>query len=262
MGNLVSSLDAGRRWTEAMALSRKLFETDPSDALQSFDGNSSARVEFLATGSTKQGDEWLARLSPAQLASPSIMEWRKRWAVLKGDYAEWQRLDKIQPFDGQNASRAEETAHAAMILAAQGDMAGAATRLGGALVEVRAELLVQPSNAKLWAALSRMEALLGQKEAALRDARKAVELLPESVDAFLGTVFTANLAAVYAWIGDKDRAIAEITRLLRIPTHSAGDLVSLINIHVLRVSPQFFPLRGDPRFEALLKDPKNNAPLF
>jgi len=262
MGNLVGSLISGRRWTEAMALSRKLFETDPSYELESGAGNSSARVEFLATGSTKQGDEWLARLSPAQLASPPIMAWRKRWAVLRGDYAEWQRLDKIQPFDGQNASRAEETAHAAMMLAAQGDMARAATRLGGALAEVRAELLVQPSNARLWSALSRMEALLGQNEAALRDAKKAVELLPESVDAFMGPSFTANLAAVYAWTGDKDRAIAEITRLLRIPTHSAGDWVSLINIHALRVDPKFFPLRGDPRFEALLKDPKNHEPLF
>ena len=262
MENLVGSLISGRRWTEAMALSRKLFETDPSYELQSRNGNSSARVEFLATGSTKQGDEWLARLSPAQLASPPIMAWRKNWAVVKGDYVEWQRLDKIQPFDGENASRLEETADAAMILAAHGDMAGAATRLGGSLAEVRAELLVQPSNAKLWAALSRMEVLLGQKDAAMRDARQAVELLPESVDAFMGPAFTANLAAVYAWTGDKDRAIAEITRLLHIPTHSAGDWISLINIHALRVSPRFFPLRGDPRFEALLKDPKNHEPLF
>ena len=260
MRNLVGSLLSGRRWTEARALSRKLFETDPSIELQSASGSSSARVEFLATGSTKHGDEWLARMSPAQLASPPIMAWRKNWAVVKGDYAEWQRLDGIQPFDGGDASRAEETANAAMMLAAHGDRAGAATRLGGALAEVRAELLVQPSNAKLWAALSRMEALLGQNEAALRDAKKAVELLPESVDALMGPDFTANLAAVYAWTGDKDRAIAEITRLLHIPTHSNG--ASVINIHALRVSPQFFPLRGDPRFEALLKDPKNNEPLF
>ena len=264
MGTIVDSLISGRRWTEAMALSRKLFETDPSYELQSRNGNSSARVEFLATGSTKQGDEWLARLSPAQLASPPIMAWRKNWAVVKGDYVEWQRLDKIQPFDGENASRLEETADAAMILAAHGDMAGAATRLGGSLAEVRAELLVQPSNAKLWAALSRMEVLLGQKDAAMRDARQAVELLPESVDAFMGPAFTANLAAVYAWTGDKDRAIAEITRLLRIPTNGGGiaGINSVVNIHALRVSPQFFPLRGDPRFEALLKDPKNNEPLF
>ena len=260
--NILASLNSGRRWTEAMALSRKLFETAPSFVLESGDGNSSARVEFLATGSTKQGDEWLARLSPAQLASPPIMGWRKHWAVLKGDYAEWQRLDKIQPFDGQNPSRAEETADAAMMLASQGDMARATIRLGGPLAEVRAELLVQPSNAKLWTALSRMEVLLGQKDAAMRDARQAVELLPESVDAFMGTDFTANLAAVYAWTGDKDRAIAEITRLLRIPTNGAASFDSMINIHALRVSPQFFPLRGDPRFEALLKDPKNNEPLF
>jgi len=263
MENIVASLVSGRRWNEALALSRKAFETDPSYGLQSIGGNSWDRVEFLATGSTKQGDDWLARGPPAQLASPQIMAWRKVWALQKGDYAEWKRLDGIQPFDGQNLSRAEETADAAMMLAAHGDMAGATTRLDGALAEVRAELLVQPSNATLWAALSRMEALLGQKEAALRDARTAVDLLPESIDAYMGKFFSANLAAVYAWTGDKDRAIAEITRLLRIPTFSFGDCwVSAINIHALRVYPQFFPLRGDPRFEALLKDPKNHEPLF
>ncbi|MSU66586.1 MAG: hypothetical protein EXS38_10905 [Opitutus sp.] len=149
-----------------------------------------------------------------------------------------------------------------MMLAAHGNLSGAAARLGGYPAEVRTELEMQPSNARLWAILSQMEALLGQNEAALRDARKAVELLPESVDAFLGTVFTANLAAVYAWIGDKDRAIAEITRLLRIPSNSANSLRLGSNIHILRTDPAFAPLRGDPRFESLLKDPKNNEPLF
>ena len=276
MFDIANSLIAGRRWNEAMALSRKLVEADSSDGL----GNGLsylALIEFLATGSTKQGDDWLARQTQAQLGSPQIMAWRKIWAVNKGDYAEWKRLDEIQPFGGRSGSPAQEVAAAATIfaahgdmagaaatmLAAHGDMAGAATRLGGSLAEVRAELLVQPSNAKLWAALSQMEALLGQNGAALRDAQKAIELLPESVDAVLGTVFTANLATVYAWIGDKDRAIAEITRLLGIPTFNPGDTVNLrINVHTLRVDPAFAPLRGDPRFEALLNDPKNNAPLF
>lgn len=54
----------------------------------------------------------------------------------------------------------------------------------------------------------------------------------------------------------------------RSPSHSIASFLfepstnSVVNIHALRVSPQFFPLRGDPRFEALLKDPKNNEPLF
>jgi hypothetical protein len=37
---------------------------------------------------------------------------------------------------------------------------------------------------------------------------------------------------------------------------------SPLNVHILRRSPDFYKLRGDPRFEALLSDPQSNAPLF
>jgi hypothetical protein len=59
----------------------------------------------------------------------------------------------------------------------------------------------------------------------------------------------------YAQTGDKDRAIAEYARLLRVPR--AG-----LNIHEMKCHPAYASLRGDPCFEALLNDPKNNAPLF
>ena len=49
-------------------------------------------------------------------------------------------------------------------------------------------------------------------------------------------------------------AITELTELLRSP--------SAVNVHELKVMPVYFNLRGDPRFQALLNDPKNNAPLF
>jgi hypothetical protein len=55
-------------------------------------------------------------------------------------------------------------------------------------------------------------------------------------------------------VGDKDRAIAELTHLRSNP--------SQVSIHEPKVMPAYFNLRGDPRFEALVNDPKNNAPLF
>jgi hypothetical protein len=88
----------------------------------------------------------------------------------------------------------------------------------------------------------------------LRCANKAIELLPESLDAGAGPWNSVALAFVYMWTGEKERAVAEYARLLRLPVG--------LSVHEMKRSPQYFPLRGNPRWEALLDDPNNNAPLF
>ncbi|MBI4622047.1 MAG: protein kinase [Verrucomicrobia bacterium] len=252
--NLASNLEAGRRWDDALAVRRRVVSLRP-DRVKLQAGL--VQLAFSATGSTREADDWLARLDPAQLESPRIISLRKYWAGMKGDYAEWNRLDGIQPyFDEDDTPHWDQATNAAMMLAAHGDMARARARLGNFPAELRSALELEPANRKLWTFLSLMEALLGQKEEAQRDARKAVELMPEALNANIGCWASRNLAIVYAWTDDKDRAISELTRLFRIPFF--WDM----NVHFLRADAAYFPLRGDPRFEALLKDPKNHAPLF
>ena len=109
------------------------------------------------------------------------------------------------------------------------------------------------------------EAMLGEKDSALRAARRAVELMPETRDALESASARSYLAFAYAWTGEKDAAIAEYARLLRTPFASmngAGGAIPEGTVNRMRRDPAFAPLRGDPRFEALLNDPKNNEPLF
>jgi tetratricopeptide (TPR) repeat protein len=250
---LVQLYRDAKRWGEAVSTRRRLVALQPASFQ---DQVALLHMEWYANGSTKQADDWLAGLTSDQFASQRILAERKFWARVKGDYAGWKRLDSLQPyFDEDGTPHWSQAIEAALIFAAQGDMAGAAARLGSVAEEVKATLEVQPANDLLWGALALMEAVLGKKEEALRDAHKAVELLPEALDAATGPSRSYNLAAVYAWTGDKDRAITELTRLVRVP----GGVMS---VHELRVDPRFAPLHGDPRFEALLNDPKNNAPLF
>lgn len=89
---------------------------------------------------------------------------------------------------------------------------------------------------------------LGEREAALRWADRAVELLPSSHDARTGPAFEEMRARIQARFGDGDRAIPTLKHLLEIP--HAGALTAAL----LRLHPDFDPLRGDPRFQELCKD--------
>lgn len=125
----------------------------------------------------------------------------------------------------------------------------------GGAAELLAELKQQPENDTIVMRLAWIAALSGNREEALRRAVEAARLRPESVDAWFSAHLRPRLAVVHAWNGDKDRAIADYARLLRVPNRR-------LNIHEIKRSPVYAPLRGDPRWEALLNEPKNNAPLF
>ncbi len=86
---------------------------------------------------------------------------------------------------------------------------------------------------------------LGEQNAAVAEAKRATELLPESVDAFDGPNMTETLAAVYATVGEQEKAIDLLDGLLSRP----GDLT----VAALKVLPVWDPLRANPRFIELLK---------
>ena len=87
-------------------------------------------------------------------------------------------------------------------------------------------------------------AALGQKEEAIKEGKKAIELLPESQDAFDGPQSTAALAQIYAWTGELDEAFRLLDHLLAVPNGVA--------VPLLKLDPVWDPLRKDPRFQALI----------
>jgi len=109
---------------------------------------------------------------------------------------------------------------------------------------VEAPLKQSPDSPDLRIQLAKILAYLGEKDAALDEARRAAEILPESKDAFGGPEITAGVAEVCGIVGENGRAIELLDGLLGRP--------SAVTVPLLKLSPAWDPLRGDPRFQALL----------
>ena len=101
-----------------------------------------------------------------------------------------------------------------------------------------------PDDPELHARLGLALAYLGQRDGAVSEGRRAVEMLPISVDALAGPTLQENLARIYLLVGEPERAIETLEPLLKLP----GRLSS----RWLRIDPTFTPLRGNPRFERLV----------
>src|SRR5438105_2713427 len=85
---------------------------------------------------------------------------------------------------------------------------------------------------------------LGQKQEAIAEGKRAVELLPESQDALDGPRATADLAQIYAWTGEFDEAFRLLDHLFAVPSN--------LTVPMLKLDPAWDPLRQDPRYQALI----------
>jgi TolB-like protein/Tfp pilus assembly protein PilF len=105
----------------------------------------------------------------------------------------------------------------------------------------------EPNYGPAWCVLGVIDAALGRKEEALREGRRAVELLPVEKDSINGMVMIQYFAMIAAWVGEKDLACEQLATAVRCPT-SGMDL----SYGELKLMPWWDPLRGDPRFEKIV----------
>ena len=107
-----------------------------------------------------------------------------------------------------------------------------------------AALREAPDEPTRHALLARALAHLGEKELAISEAKRAIELRPESVDAFEGPGITETLAQVYALTGENAKAIEILDGLLSRPAE--------LTVPMLKIDSSWDRLRGEPAFQALL----------
>jgi TolB-like protein/class 3 adenylate cyclase len=126
----------------------------------------------------------------------------------------------------------------------RGDTAAARAAFTTARAQQEELVRTQQDYAPPLCMLGLIDAGLGHKEDALREGRRAVELLPVERDAINGAHMIEFFAIICAWTGEKDLALEQLTSAVRLP--------GWLSYGLLRLHPIFDPLRGDPRFETIV----------
>ena len=86
-----------------------------------------------------------------------------------------------------------------------------------ARAEQEKKVQAQPDYGPAWCVLGVIDAALGRKEDALREGRRAVELLPVEQDSVNGLHMIEYLAMIAAWVGEKDLACEQLAKAIRYP---------------------------------------------
>ena len=147
------------------------------------------------------------------------------------------------PF-GDNAVRLYHDFCAGLIARMTKDEARARAAFTAARREQEKRVQAQPDYGPALCVLGLIDAGLGRKEEALREGRRAIELLPVEKDSLNGAHMIEYFAITAAWVGEKDLACEQLAK--------AAQMSSFATYGRLKLLPYWDPLRGDPRFEKIV----------
>jgi tetratricopeptide (TPR) repeat protein len=131
---------------------------------------------------------------------------------------------------------------------ARGDKQKALAAFAAARQKMEAQQDDKPKDVDYFAGVAKLDAGLGRKEEAIREARRAAELLPIAKDSGNGPTMVSNLALVYAWTGEHDRALEQLEKVATIP----GVWHDVVTYGDLLLNPCWDSLRDDPRFDKIV----------
>jgi tetratricopeptide (TPR) repeat protein len=135
-----------------------------------------------------------------------------------------------------------------------GDTAGARVAAEQACNTLEHLCKNQPDSAVFAAGLSLANSALGEKNSALKEAERAIKLLPSVKDRVNGPACEENLALIQTMFGENSQAISTLTRLLQTPYSSWFYSQTPVTPALLRLDPFWDPLRSDPAFQKLCEE--------
>ena len=188
-----------------------------------------------------------AVLADDPTAAPVIVNWWLDLALRERDPAAAERAVAAMPVGGcyeENIPFPNAWCEG-LVAKLRGDEITARAAFTKARKELEQTVRDQPDYASASCALGVVDAALGNKEDAIREGKRAVELMPVAKSAVEGPMLIQYLAVIYAWTGDNDRAIERLAEATKLPG-------SHVTYGYLRLHPLWDALRGDPRFQAIV----------
>jgi tetratricopeptide (TPR) repeat protein len=266
------------RWDASLANLQKASELDPQNgevvwrlAQIYFEMRRYSELEqFIRKQATPSGavDDsfWIALIKLAQgnpVAAQSLLEqvpleyspderiWRVRFktALYLRDYDAANRVIAATPAkDVDGAFGGPSDWAEGLVARARGDKQKAMAAFAAAREKVDAWSGDKAKDPSYFAVVAKVDAGLGRKEEAIRGALRAVELMPITKDSLNGPNWVTNLALVYAWLGERDRALEQLEKVATLP----GEQHEPATYGDLLLNPRWDDLRGDNRFDKIV----------
>src|SRR5882724_6455748 len=198
------------------------------------------------TGSWRIAIEKILAEDPASAKDPFVTGHRFTLALLDRDFdAAGDLAAALSPKDSEVAVYPDfgRDFWMGVVARLKGDETSARAALTRALAEQEEEIR-NPDDVWLLSRLGLIDAVSGKKEEALREGRRAIEMLPIVKNLTTDGYVKRYFAMICAWAGERELALEHLEVIARIPGGpSYGDL---------RLNPMWDPLRGDPRFEKIV----------
>src|SRR5213080_993783 len=253
LDNLGDSYAALRRYAEQKSKLDRILAIEPNDVPAKV-GRALVELNWKAdTRPLHQLIDEIRATNPA--AMPKIVPWRLACALFERDVA---AAKEALLAAGEESPLGSDAVHfprpfvEGLIARMTNDKHKAQLAFTAARDEQDKIVQAEPDYGPALCVLGVIDAALGRKEEALREGRRAVELLPVEKDSVNGADMIASYAMTAAWVGEKDLAFEQLAFSARTPAGvTYGDL---------KLMPWWDPLRGDPRFEKIVASiaPKQN----
>ncbi len=249
--NLLFTCTSMRRWDEAAVVAARLRALAPDSIVAKIQ---SGYTQFWWKGETATLKNLIAQIPAGVDPDGTVTTTWWDAAMIERDFAhaagllEKSSQTELSYFNG---GLNPKSFLAGITAVARNDRPAADKNFAIALPELQKQMEEAPDASDRRATLGMLYAFMGKHDDAIREGRRAVELKPESKDAYDGVIMNCNLALIYARVGEKELALPLLERLLKTP--GAVDSVNYsITVNDLKYRWEWDGLRKDPRFQKLI----------